>query len=124
MSDALALCSVYLACCLALAWYVAMSPDPWSPEDEGGDGDEWQADATGDPGERTRRFWGDRIPFWMSGGDRGPTTIINGCPRCGGVVLLRRRDGAKWCRHCSRIFFPMSDDSVIRYDPRWHRPAA
>jgi hypothetical protein len=41
------------------------------------------------------------------------TMILNGCPRCNGAVSLRHRDRARYCRACDRVFYPMSEDSVI-----------
>lgn len=52
-----------------------------------------------------------------SHGYLGSSAIMNSCPRCGGDVAFRRRDNARWCSSCQRVFYAMSEDSIIRHVP-------
>lgn len=35
------------------------------------------------------------------------------CPRCGGEVEERKRDGARYCRACDRVFYRASPASLL-----------
>ena len=74
-------------------------------------GDEWkkgyEPDDTGAPGYHLPGSL--RVPA-----QTGPPVILNGCPRCDGMVSFRRRDLARYCWACDRTFFPMSPETVMR----------
>lgn len=85
--------------------------DDWKPDDD--------EDPSGAPGyylpPGPRAGWPKYLrPFFATD---GATEILNGCPRCGGTVQYRRRDGARWCSQCQRCYYPMSEDSIIRHPP-------
>lgn len=56
-----------------------------------------------DPGDETPL----RIPE-----STAPVRILNGCPRCGGPAILRRKDKARHCKACDRTFY-LFDDATL-----------
>lgn len=94
--------------------------DQWSDPDNDGL-DDWrpaEEDPSGPPGYMLPPGPKGAWPKYLrSVENRPPTVILNGCPRCGGEVLFRRRDGARWCAGCQRAFYQMSEDTVIRHSP-------
>ena len=80
-----------------------------------------------DPGDESD------VPEWAEGMGIVPNAptkgsirdLINGCPRCGRVVVRRRRDGAKHCRKCDRTFYSTHGEERARVlpdflDPDWN----
>ena len=74
-------------------------------------GDEWkrgyEEDPAGAPGYHLPGSL--RVPA-----QTGPPTILNGCPKCNGVVSFRRRDLARYCWACDETYYPLSPESVMR----------